>query len=986
MTSRVRAGDRHAVASSCGSQLYFVFYILIIVSVLSTHADDDSLKKLHQKVVTTWNRIHPIERQRQIEVQHHIHCAAIGLTDAIAYYTKGYPWEESRSPVFVTSPCMGTDSLGNNLGNYFNAIACANQVGMHYLTAVKVWDPPYNHTGSYFLNRLPYIIEHKKPIDVSNISTVNSLFTQYCSNCHGGSCHENPNAPYTRDIKNIKIILNDALAHHIVESKKTKNMDVYSNTIVEVTDLSTEDPGTKLPFIPDVSIHYRCGDNFVGHYGFVPFSAFPKMIPKNVKSIYILAEKRSRKTINTPPGVPNKRHLARTCDLIFDSLFKYLKNEFPNAIIVIRRGDDIYADMARLAYSKLTICSVSTFCLWPAIMSNGTVYYPKTKLIGRGNTDTLSFGFTWFDQPQVVLGQHYFNSDPGRLIEALGGTSRNIINATPQRLLQSISADKNLCPISSILDPAENSRYSYPISIFDSTLLPQVAPNDSWRCYSGGHLQKERHYHTCASKIKTCPVHAQNLVDAVSRSAEWVPSDFMCGISLKNNSKPINIVLSGGSVVFGIGTHGHACFSSLGREDEKCKANSSLGLTNFGKYLEFYFKNNNMNHVNVYNLAGCGISSGTMPDKLMMKMDKAGLIPKLSSSDLVIIDHSTNDVSDADHQGHEDKIRTEENKKGLEILIRKFLSMGCPNIVVLETHPYASEYIRDNVDFGYKVIYTPVAKHYKLPIWSISDATSSKYVDLHQHEYLKYLRNDKSVRINHFAWFIHLYYADIILTLLTDTLNKCPGHTTQRKDIIVPAPLANNLAVDSCDDKYSPVLHIPAVDVYNHRRVGVVGNWSASSRNTWEVKSENRDRLGWIQENNSDYINPKLTFSVPSSYAEVKVPSKKLLLKIEYLKTYLNAGQVQVYICGDKVGTNNNNPGIIDALWDSYDSFKYSLPVYMNYDLDSTSCAKSSNITVSIEYLNHVVCSDSRTCANETIARTPQRKFKVISAKICVSM
>ncbi len=393
----------------------------LVPIVLPAPETDDNLNELYQKVVDTWDKRHPIARNRPIEVQHSIRCTAVGLSDAIIDYTKGYPWEKNRSPVFVTSPCLGTDSLGNNLGNYFNAVACANQVGLHYLAVAKIWDPPFNHTGSYFLNRLPNIIRHSKPINVSSINDVNSLFAQHCSNCHGGSCHENPNAPYTRDLKNIKMILRDALAYHITESKKTAKSAIFSNTVVEVTDLSTEDPDTKLPFIPDVSIHYRCGDNFVGHYGFVPFSAFPKMIPKNVKTIYVLAENRSRKTINTPHGVSSKRHLARTCDMLFDSMFQYLKSKFPGSIIVIRRGDDIYADMARLAYSKLTICSVSTFCLWPAIMSNGTVYYPKTKLIGRGNTDTLNLGFNWFDQPQIVLGQNYFSADPERLIEMLGG-------------------------------------------------------------------------------------------------------------------------------------------------------------------------------------------------------------------------------------------------------------------------------------------------------------------------------------------------------------------------------------------------------------------------------------------------------------------------------------------------------------------------------------------------------------------------------------
>jgi hypothetical protein len=53
-------------------------------------------------------------------------------------------------------------------------------------------------------------------------------------------------------------------------------------TIVSASDLATVSAGTSLPLVPDAAIHYRCGDNFVGHYGFLPFRAFLATIPKVV--------------------------------------------------------------------------------------------------------------------------------------------------------------------------------------------------------------------------------------------------------------------------------------------------------------------------------------------------------------------------------------------------------------------------------------------------------------------------------------------------------------------------------------------------------------------------------------------------------------------------------------------------------------------------------------------------------------------------------
>ena len=50
-----------------------------------------------------------------------------------------------------------------------------------------------------------------------------------------------------------------------------------------------------LPAIPDAAIHYRCGDNVVTHYGFLPFRVYSRYIPKDATFIYVMAESPSRK-------------------------------------------------------------------------------------------------------------------------------------------------------------------------------------------------------------------------------------------------------------------------------------------------------------------------------------------------------------------------------------------------------------------------------------------------------------------------------------------------------------------------------------------------------------------------------------------------------------------------------------------------------------------------------------------------------------------
>ena len=79
----------------------------------------------------------------------------------------------------------------------------------------------------------------------------------------------------------------------------------------------------------------------------------------------------------------------------------------------------MYTDMYRLAYAKLTICSVSTFCLWPAISSTNAAFVPRTPLFVGGNIN-VNLGFEWIQDPGIVYGAKYSrDGDARRLISEL---------------------------------------------------------------------------------------------------------------------------------------------------------------------------------------------------------------------------------------------------------------------------------------------------------------------------------------------------------------------------------------------------------------------------------------------------------------------------------------------------------------------------------------------------------------------------------------
>ena len=381
----------------------FIFY-----DICGTDAD---LLRIHREINTVYDSRHPLPLNYTLEKQLKSHiflkrCIYIQPGSAFKIYDADL-WKSLShgQPILVNSPCLGSDSMGNYLGSYFEIISCSYLSGLHYLAVAKVYEPLSKHVSSAFISHLPDFVKHNSTVTPEKAKRAIKMKCRCDS-----SCHEHPGAAWIKSLHIIRPMFVDALLFHL------NDLSTPTRTIVNQTDISSEKVGTVLPLIPDAAVHYRCGDNFVGDYGFLPFRAIKDKIPLSSETIYVLAEMRNRKTVERP-------HLASKCDAILYSLWKYLCHHFPKAIVVVKRGDDIYVDMARLTFAKTTVCSVSTFCLWPAIASNGTAYFPKTDLILKGTT-SVPLGFRWISSPPVVLGAPYTMYKSARtLIQKLSGSS-----------------------------------------------------------------------------------------------------------------------------------------------------------------------------------------------------------------------------------------------------------------------------------------------------------------------------------------------------------------------------------------------------------------------------------------------------------------------------------------------------------------------------------------------------------------------------------
>lgn len=329
---------------------------------------------------------------------------------------KFLPWLKEAIPnqatfhpeaVLVNTPCLMYQSLGNFLSDYFENVMCSYFTGMHFLSVSFVWDPRTNDQVSPFFSTFHRMIEHPKP--VNNLIEGRQRIEHIC-NCPL-ICHEDANALWTKGVFLIRPILKNAIRYQYEEIIKTNK---HQHTIIRSEDQSYLPVNQTLPLIPNVAIHYRCSDNFVGPYGFLPFRAFKEILQEqynqgNINTIFVLAETKHR---------TGKNHQVESCNQIFASLFQYLTTTFPKSNILIRRGDDIYTDFVRLSYANITICSASTFCLYPAIYQGSKAYVPRTNLIVKGNT-ALNLGFHWISNPSIVLGAPYAHGASNQLLNAL---------------------------------------------------------------------------------------------------------------------------------------------------------------------------------------------------------------------------------------------------------------------------------------------------------------------------------------------------------------------------------------------------------------------------------------------------------------------------------------------------------------------------------------------------------------------------------------
>lgn len=196
-------------------------------------------------------------------------------------------------PLLLYPFCADMSSLGNIIGNYVNEVSCAMISGAHFGMNRK----PYHlhllkkHLQGNplkFFETFPEIVVNENPLDDH---TVQVNLNESCKCYH--YCWGEHNAPWEKNIPWIKKTLHSAVDAFM----QTVNIE-DGTQLNPATDNSSHSFDKRLPMIPDVTIHYRCGDNLrfdtIG-YGLLPFHVRIKIhaiIPKLIPDFLLVSSRR----------------------------------------------------------------------------------------------------------------------------------------------------------------------------------------------------------------------------------------------------------------------------------------------------------------------------------------------------------------------------------------------------------------------------------------------------------------------------------------------------------------------------------------------------------------------------------------------------------------------------------------------------------------------------------------------------------------------
>ena len=569
------------------------------------------------------------------------------------------------------------------------------------------------------------------------------------------------------------------------------------------------------------------------------------------------------------------------------------------------------------------------------------------------------------------------------------------------------SIDDNFCPVSSLITQNvttyKSDAHPYPEFYFPQiydikltlpTSYPQQNCNSNGLYMLSGHrevgfsdtslenwiveLWKRHGNQTAMSKcvFNMCPLVSENVASAW-RVIQWnFSADAICHLGETNNMKSqsntkVQVLLFGGSMTVGNDAVGGCCSSKspLSTCDNTFDHIHSH-LKNdywycfwFG-YLARWFIHAFPNiNFEFHNLALAGHSSSVMSTEVATLLSSRNI--KLTKNDIVMLDHSCNDLGDGG---------------GLELLVRE-IYRNChsfdPTIIIVEQLPKPNDL--------YYIKYRELAAYYGLPYFS------HREIILNPTAAQKPLFSGISSMPLHPPWHVHMLIADGFARWINELIEyKCnpnltrPLYINSSSHLIVKSPVNVHHAVK----RYGAIKPLYGqFDQFGHFRCNksiemLIDSTPNSSFvppdlqefektiRGWTIyRDYEKKPPGWIINNYAPVENRTLNFHIPKMNL-ANSHNAGIGLRIKYLKTYIDAGHMNVLLCGIKLRE-------IDALTHAH----VSVPNLYHYKFTGTDVAKCNALSDSDRFLSFRYTGSSYP---HVPANRKNFKVKMLSVKLCV--
>ena len=501
---------------------------------------------------------------------------------------------------------------------------------------------------------------------------------------------------------------------------------------------------------------------------------------------------------------------------------------------------------------------------------------------------------------------------------------------------------ERVCLASNLIDLPVDGYHYYPLDLFaPQFLLTSNSTTQSYflNCSSTRAILPLKKEHICSSNFNPCPVFKKNIRDATKRSNKWMQAVSKMTNDISGRRPPylyrlwetmfdpneiIRVVALGGSGALGADSQGCYCQPRI---DSRCNFNKNTMKARKGAQEECRWANpftrwlnsKSLASVLAVNMAVAAATPYYIASDFIRRL-KELKINTLSHKDIIFIDYSLNEKGRYSIGNNHFEL-----ENGMERLIRTILSVAVsphsvPTIVLLETYPFPSPGGNFSGKVDYAQSYTKLAQYYRIPIWSFRDVYWSEFATTNplQSPFIAELRPP-----DHPVWYVHLFFADIMAGIMQHEFENCfrfPVNLTSGPENIpysIPPPLVQIKDFNVCDEKEPSILDMSAQSVFHSLANSTsreeegkqpvsrlfTGDWRVQRGNvpvpreslatspSWRLYEDRPRKFGWINE------IPESDQAVESTILfDFKMPAGngKFLLLINYLRTYSNAGRVQV--------------------------------------------------------------------------------------------